>query len=84
VVLVKRVSAMQTGEKATNPQVSESSGAALVARLKAEMDVEVLEPDRRDVELLSIAEALPDRIAELESVIAAEEMTRSPSLLWRI
>jgi hypothetical protein len=65
---------MHTGEKVTNPQVSDSSGAALVARLKAEMDAEELEPDGRDVELLSIAEALQDRIVELESVIAAEGM----------
>jgi len=72
--LVKRVAAMQTGEKVTNPQVGESSGAALVARLKAEMDAEELEPDGRDVELLSIAEALQDRIVELESVIDAEGM----------
>jgi hypothetical protein len=68
---------MQTGEKVTNPQVGESSGAALVARLKAEMDAEELEPDGRDVELLSIAEALQDRIVELESLIESEGLSNT-------
>ncbi len=58
----------------TNPQVDESSGAALAARLLAVMDEDDLDPDGKDVELLTIAEALQDRIVELESVIAAEGM----------
>jgi hypothetical protein len=69
------VAAMQTGEKVTNRQVDDSSGAALVARLTAEMDAEDLEPDAKEVELLTIAEALQDRIVELESVIESEGLS---------
>ena len=57
------------------PQVEESSGAALVGRLRAEMAGDGLEPDGKEVELLAIAEALQDRIVDLESVITAEGMT---------
>jgi hypothetical protein len=58
-----------------SPQVSDSSGAALVARLRGEMSTEGLEPDGKEIELLAIAEALQDRIVELETVIAGEGMT---------
>ena len=59
----------------TKPQVSEASGSALVARLRAEMDAADLEPDAKEVELLSIAEALQDRIVELEDLISSEGMS---------
>jgi hypothetical protein len=59
-----------------NPQVDDSSGAALVARLRAEMDAENLDPDGKEVELLTIAEALQDRIVELEAVIATEGLSK--------
>ena len=72
---MKRVPALQNGEKVTNPQVGESSGSALVARLRGEMDAEDLEPDAKEVELLSIAEALQDRIVELEALIGAEGLS---------
>ena len=52
------------------PQVGELSGTALVARVRADMVAEGLEPDGREVELLRVAEDLQDRIVELESAIA--------------
>ena len=58
-----------------NPQVDESPGAALVARLRQEMADEGLEPDGREIELLSLAEDLADRIAQLESVISSDGLT---------
>jgi hypothetical protein len=61
---------MHTGEKLTRPQVSELPGAALVARIRAEMAEEGLEPDGREVELLGLAEDLADRIVELEAAIS--------------
>lgn len=61
----------------TKSQVGEGSGAALVARLRAEMDVADLEPDAKEVELLGIAEALQDRIVELEELISAEGMSNT-------
>jgi hypothetical protein len=75
--LRKRVPALQNGEKVTKPQVGDSSGAALVARLRAEMDDEELEPDAKEVELLSIAEALQDRIVDLESLIESEGLSNT-------
>jgi hypothetical protein len=51
------------------------SGAALVARIRAEMAAEDLEPDGKETELLAIAEALQDRICELEWLIAGEGMS---------
>jgi len=51
------------------------SGAALVARIRAEMAAEDLEPDGREIELLAIAEGLQDRICELEGLIAGEGMS---------
>ncbi|WP_457142283.1 hypothetical protein [Mycobacterium sp. URHB0021] len=68
---------MQNGEKVTNSQVTDSSGAALVARLREEMDAEELEPDAKEVELLSIAEALQDRIVELEGLIDSEGLSNT-------
>lgn len=53
-------------------QVREASGAALVARIRADMDAEGLVPDGREEELLAVAEALQDRIVELEAAIAAD------------
>jgi hypothetical protein len=47
------------------PQIDDSSGAALVAGLKAEMDAEELKPGASEGELLAIAEALQDRIVEV-------------------
>jgi hypothetical protein len=44
------------------PQVSESAWAALVARVRAGMAAEGLEPDCRELELLGVAEDLQDRI----------------------
>lgn len=58
-----------------NPQVAESSGAALVARIRAEMAEEGLEPDARETELLDLAADLADRVVELESAIAADGLT---------
>jgi hypothetical protein len=57
------------------PQVNEPSGAALVARIRAEMAEEGLEPDAREVEFLAIAGGLQDRIAELESAIKQHGLT---------
>ena len=57
------------------PQVSESPGAAMVARIRADMAAEGLEPDGRELELLSVAEDLQDRIVELEAAITAEGLT---------
>lgn len=59
----------------TSPQVTDSSGAALAARLRAEMAAEDLVPDAKEVELLSIAAALQDRIVELEQLIEREGMS---------
>lgn len=56
-------------------QVSESPGSALVRRLREEMAAEGLEPDGREIELLSLAEDLADRIAQLESVISSDGLT---------
>lgn len=64
--------ALQNGEKVKNPQVRESSGAALVARVRADMDAEGLVPDGREEELLVLAGDLQDRIVELEDAIAAD------------
>ncbi|OKH66260.1 hypothetical protein EB74_04705 [Mycobacterium sp. SWH-M5] len=50
----------------------DDSGAALVARIRADMDAEGLVPDGREEELLAVAEALQDRIVELEALIAAD------------
>jgi hypothetical protein len=49
----------------------------LVARLKAEMDAEDLDPDGKQVELLTIAEALQDRIVELEALIESEGLSNT-------
>ena len=57
------------------PQVGKLPGAALVARIRAEMAEENLEPDAREVELLSLAEDLADRIAELEKAIEVDGLT---------
>jgi len=43
-----------------------SPGAELVARVVADMRANGLEPDRREVELLSLAEKLADRLDALE------------------
>ncbi len=51
------------------------SGEALVARIRAEMAEEGLEPDAREVELLTLASDLQDRIVELEAAVAREGMT---------
>lgn len=59
----------------TKRQVSGSTGAALVTRIRAEMAAEGLEPDGREVELLALAESLADRIAELEEAIVTEGLT---------
>ena len=56
-------------------KVNEPSGAALVARIKAEMAEEGLEPDAREVEFLAIAEGLQDRIVELEAAIEQHGLT---------
>lgn len=53
----------------------QTTGAALVARLRAEMAAEGLEPDAREVELLSIAEDLQNRVSDLERAVALEGMT---------
>jgi hypothetical protein len=66
---------MQNGKKVMQQQVSEVSGADLVARVRAEMAVDGLEPDGKETELLAIAEALQDRIVELESLIASAGMS---------
>lgn len=74
-VLVIFVAALQEVGKMVKPQVGELSGAALVARIRADMVAEGLEPDGREVELLSLAEDLQDRIVELEAAITAEGLT---------
>lgn len=66
---------MQKKGKIMKPQVSESPGAALVRRIREDMAAEGLEPDGREAELLVQAEALADRIAELEAAIEAQGMT---------
>jgi hypothetical protein len=62
-------------EKVKKPQVVESAGAALVARIRAEMKSGDLEPDTREEELLTLAEGLQDRIIELELAIAEDGLT---------
>jgi hypothetical protein len=69
------VPALQKVGKMVKPQVSESAGAALVARVRADMAAEGLEPDGRETELLGVAEDLQDRIVQLEAAIAAEGLT---------
>lgn len=60
-------------------------GAALVARVRAEMAVEGLEPDGREIELLALAEAFADRVAELEQAIERDGLTsRSKGGLVRV
>ena len=59
----------------TNPQVAEWSGAALVARIRAEMAEEGLEPDARETEMLVLAADLQDRVHELEASIAEGGLT---------
>lgn len=56
----------------TSKQVTDTSGAALVRRVLADMAAVGLEPDGRELELLGVAEALQDRIIELESAIAED------------
>lgn len=58
-----------------NKQVGGSPGAALVARIRAEMAEEGLEPDARESELLTLAEDLQDRVHELEAAIAEAGLT---------
>jgi hypothetical protein len=81
---MKTLPVMQTKGKLMKPQVSESPGAALVGRIRAEMAEENLEPDAREGELLSLAEELADRIAELEAAIAADGLTSSKGGLVRL
>lgn len=65
--------------------MTDQSGVALVARIRAEMAAEGLEPDGRETELLSIAAELQDRIVALERSIAEEGMTStSPSGIIRL
>jgi hypothetical protein len=59
----------------TKRHVNGNAGAALVARIRAEMAAEGLEPDGRETELLAQAEAIQDSIVELEAAIAAEGLT---------
>ena len=59
----------------TKRQLNGTAGAALVARIQAEMAEEGLEPDAREIELLAQAEAVQDRIMQLEAAIAAEGLT---------
>lgn len=53
----------------------QQTGAALVARIRAEMAAEGLEPDGREIELLAIAAELQDRVCELETAISRDGMT---------
>jgi hypothetical protein len=69
------VGALQKVGKMVKSQVSESPGAALVARVQADMAAEGLEPDGSELELLSVAADLQDRIVELEAAITAEGLT---------
>jgi biotin operon repressor len=62
-----------------NPQVSGgdevSPGEALVARVRAEMAENGLEPDGKEIELLALASRLADRLAELEEAISRDGLT---------
>jgi hypothetical protein len=49
-----------------------SEGRALVARIVADMAAHGLEPDGKERELLTLAEGMADRLAELEDIIASE------------
>jgi hypothetical protein len=51
-----------------------SAGAELVDRIVAEMNAAGLEPDGKERELLSIAEGLADRLAELEVCVATDAL----------
>lgn len=73
--LLNGVAAQRNGGKVTKPQVRGSSGAALVARIVADMRLQGLEPDGKESELLGLAEGLQDRILELEAAISAEGLT---------
>jgi hypothetical protein len=52
--------------------VRRTSGQALVARVLAEMRSQGLAPDGRETELLTLAETLENRRAELEASIAED------------
>ena len=72
---MKNLAALHTKGKSVKPQVGESPGAALVRRVRKDMAAEQLEPDGREVELLSLAEDLANRVAELEAAIATDGLT---------
>ncbi len=52
-----------------------SEGLELVARIVADMRAHGLEPDAKETELLSLAEGLADRLAELEGSVEAEGLS---------
>lgn len=52
-----------------------SAGQALTASILADLDGQDLEPDSREVELLSRAAAAADRIEHLEALVAADGET---------
>jgi hypothetical protein len=52
-----------------------NEGRELVARIVADMAAHGLEPDAREIELLSLAEGLADRLAELEEAVEVEGLS---------
>lgn len=66
---------MQVKGKIVKQQVRDLSGAALVARIRAEMAEEGLEPDAREAEMLVLAADLQDRVLELEGSIGDDGLT---------
>jgi hypothetical protein len=66
---------MHREEKVKKPLVEVSPGAALVARIRSEMQSADLEPDGREEELLALAAGLADRLVELENAIGADGLS---------
>lgn len=66
---------MHTEEKVKNPQLEGPSGAALVARVRSEMESAGLEPDGKEIELLALAGGLADRLSQLEYSISEHGLT---------
>jgi len=70
---------------ARKPPAEPSAGAVLVASIRAEMDVEDVDPTATEEALLRLAHELADRIDNLERIIAADgEMLTSPTGVVRM
>ena len=66
---------MRNGENWQASRSDNSSGAALVRRIRTELAAESLEPTALEEELLSAAAALQDRVLQVEECIANDGLT---------